>query len=79
MQSCPGCGAVPACYFPEICPAAETYPRTTLGPCEHYYVSRDEGRCLAILRENGTISDVEYYEELAEGVYYMHAAGACGA
>lgn len=74
---CPECGQ-PA-HLPEQCSAATTYSASTTGACEHWFLQHDrEGMALAILRSNRTITEVEYYEQLAEGVYYLHAAGACG-
>lgn len=74
---CPECGQ-PA-HLPEECPAAVTYSNGGTGACEHWFLQHDrEGMALAILRDNGTITETEYYEQLVEGIHYLHAAGACG-
>ena len=51
----------------------------TTAACEHWYVQHDpEGMALAVLLANGTIGEVEYYEELIAGTEMMHNVSACG-
>jgi len=51
----------------------------TTGACEHWYLQHDpEGQVLALHHAAGTITEVEYYEELIAGTEMMHNVSACG-
>lgn len=75
-MNCPECGQ-PAHAYVEQCPAAETYCGGVQA-CETYYVQYNEGRILAVALASGSISEIEYYEEVIAGTEMMHNVGACG-
>jgi hypothetical protein len=74
---CPECGQ-PAHAYVEQCPQAKVYHDGGSSACENYYVRYNEGRILAIALANGSITEIEYYEEVITGTEMMHNAGACG-
>ena len=75
--TCPECGQ-PAHAYVEQCPQATIYRAGGTSACENYYVQHDEGRILAVALASGSITEIEYYEQVIEGTEMMHNAGACG-
>lgn len=74
---CSECGSG-AIHDVEDCPAAVWYSAGTTGACEHWNLQYGEARALAILLDNGTITETEYYEELIVSTEMMHNVGECG-
>ena len=74
---CPECGQ-PAHAYVEQCPAATLYHGGGTSACEHWNLQHGEARALAILLDNGTITETEFYEELIVSTEMMHNVGECG-